>query len=191
MRANTNIALDSYGLFYDPAYLKMKLFTDEEGNTGPRHTYDYPGVTAREDGSVEFCFYAPNAKKVQVAGLGGLQMGNERHDMVKDEEGYWKVTLYDLVDGCHYHEYYVDGNCVVNPMGNIGYGCHKNINFFEKAGKDCDFYLQQNVPHGTLHMELFDSTVTGKTRNCWVYTPPEYEKNMDKEYPVQIGRAHV
>lgn len=184
MRANTNIALDSYGLFYDPAYLKMKLFTDEEGNTGPRHTYDYPGVTAREDGSVEFCFYAPNAKKVQVAGLGGLQMGNERHDMVKDEEGYWKVTLYDLVDGCHYHEYYVDGNCVVNPMGNIGYGCHKNINFFEKAGKDCDFYLQQNVPHGTLHMELFDSTVTGKTRSCWVYTPPEYEKNMDKEYPV-------
>lgn len=184
MKANTNIALDSHGLFYDPAYLKMKLFTDSEGRIGPRHTYENPGVKVSEDGSVEFCFFAPNAKKVQVAGLNGLEMGSKLHDMVKDEEGYWRVTLNDMPDGCHYHEYFVDGNCVINPLASIGYGCHKAINFFEKAGKDCEFYQQQNVPHGTIHMELFDSKVTGKTRNCWVYTPPGYEQNTQKEYPV-------
>lgn len=182
--ANTNLALDSHGLFYDPAYLKMKLYTDSNGNVGPRHVFDYPGVRVTEDGAVHFTYFAPEAKSVQVAGLGGSQMGDRRYTMEKDEEGYWKVTVTDIPDGFHYHEYFVDGNCSINPQAPIGYGCHKLINYFEKAQKNCEFYEQQKVPHGTIHMELFDSTVTGKTRNCWIYTPPEYDLNMDKEYPV-------
>ena len=184
MRANTNIALDSHALFYDPAYLKMKLFTDQDGNVGPRHTYEYPGVTVTEAGEVRFCYYAPDAKRVQVAGLGGSQMGDQRYDMKKDTEGYWTVAVRDIPEGFHYHEYFVDGNSALNPQAPIGYGCHRLINYFEKAGKNCEFYEQQKVPHGTIRMELFDSSVTGKTRSCWVYTPPEYDKCMDRKYPV-------
>lgn len=184
MRANTNIALDSHALFYDPAYMKMKLFTNSKGQVGPKLSYDIPGVTVTEDGDVQFCFYAPQAKKVQVAGLGNTLMGDELHDLVRDEEGYWKATVKNIPEGFHYHDYYIDGNRVLNPMADVGYGCHRVINFFEKAGEDSEFYQQQKCPHGTLHMELFDSGVTHQTRNCWVYTPPEYEKHMDREYPV-------
>ena len=33
-------------------------------------------------------------------------------------------------------------------------------------------------------MEHFYSSVTGRYRNCWVYTPPGYDEDTDKEYPV-------
>lgn len=184
MKVNTNIAFDSHGLFYDPAYFKMELYTNSKGELGPKLEYDIPGVMVLENGDTHFCFYAPDAKKVQVVGLNNTLMGNEPHDMIKDEEGYWKVTVKDIPEGFHYHDYYVDGNRVVNPMGPVGYGCHRVINFFEKAGKEGEFYEQQKVPHGTIRMELFESTITGKTRNCWIYTPPGYEENREKEYPV-------
>ncbi len=181
MQSNTNIALRSDGLFYDAEYLKMELFTDAQGNTGPRHAFDEPGITVKENGEVHFRFYAPNANLVQV----GLVPGEELFDMNKDQDGFWTLTLTDLVDGFYYHEYHLDGTIVVNPNTNVSYGCHKVINFFEKATEEeSKFFLQRDVPHGTIHMELFDSSVTGLTRNCWVYTPPGYEKNADKRYPV-------
>jgi enterochelin esterase-like enzyme len=40
----------------------------------------------------------------------------------------------------------------------------------------------QDVPHGTVHMEYYFSTLTGKTRVCNVYTPPAYDPS--KKYPV-------
>lgn len=184
MKANKNIALDSYGLFYDPEYLKMQLFTDSEGKIGPRHVFDMPGVTVFKDGDVRFSFYAPNAKSVQVAGMPGSLMGDQKYDLVRGEDGYWTLTVSGIPDGFHYHEYFVDGNSVVNPAANVGYGCHKVINFFDKAGEEDEFFLQKDVPHGTLHMELFPSSTTGKTRNCWVYTPPGYEENTSRQYPV-------
>lgn len=179
---NKNIALESHGLFYDPAYLKMKLYTDSNGNTGPRHFFEEPGVRVEENGDVIFSYYAPQAGKVQVAGMNGAAMTGKKYDMTRDEEGYWRVRISGLPAGFHYHEYFVDGTSVLNPQSPVSYGCHKVMNHFEIPEKE-DFYFQKDVPHGTVHMELFPSEVTGKTRNCWVYTPPGYETSQ-KEYPV-------
>lgn len=179
---NQNEALDSSGLFYDPAYLKMKLFTDESGNTGPRHTDEIPGVQVQEDSTVAFCFYAPQAKKVEVSGFGTGRMGNEKHTMEKDEQGYWHVLCQNIPVGFHYHEYFVDNVCSINSQAPIAYAGHRFLNYFEKAEQD--FYLLKQVPHGTLRMEHYFSNVTGKTRNCWVYTPPGYDAELEKTYPV-------
>lgn len=178
-----NQAYREFGLFFNPAYLKMRLYTDEKGNTGPRHCPEKEGVRILENGDVEFNFYAPDAKSVEVAGLGGA-MTNKRHSMEPAGEGYWRTVVSGIPSGYHYHFYYVDGNCVVNPLAPIGYGCHQSINFFEKPDDNLDFYEYKDVPHGTIHMEIFKSSRTGIPRNCWVYTPPGYEESPDEKYPV-------
>ncbi len=178
---NRNEALESDALYFDAARLKMALFTDEHGNKGPRHVFERPGVKVEDNGDVTFCIFAPDAENAEVCGIGGY-MGTERHKMEKDEQGYFTVRVSGIPAGYHYHEYYLDGNSVINPQAPIGYGCHRLINFFEKA--EDDFYLIKNVPHGTIRMELFKSEETGKTRSVWIYTPPKYEEKPEKRYPV-------
>jgi enterochelin esterase-like enzyme len=178
-----NIALQSHALFYDPAYLGMKIFTDKDGKAGPRHTVAERGVQVHENGDVTFCYYAPNAKSVEVAGTGGF-MTDKHHAMTKDENGFWHVTVSGIPAGFHYHLYFVDGTAVGNPQAPFGYGSHQVMNFFEQPDADSGFYLQQEVPHGTIRMEHYPSSSTGKTRICYVYTPPEYRDDSEVLYPV-------
>lgn len=180
----TNPAFDSHALFFDPVYLKMELFTDAAGNTGPRHAYDETGVVVLDNGDVRFCLYAPEARKAGVSGLKGLAMTDELHNMEKGEDGYWRVTVSGIPAGLHYHVYHIDNTVTCNPQAPFAHGCHKAINFFEKTDSSCEFYAIKDVPHGTIHMELYPSATTGRTRNCWVYTPPGYEDAKSSKYPV-------
>ena len=180
---NEFTSLNSDGLFFDAVNLKMRLFKGENGVEGPRHVLEREAVELHDDGSVTFCFYAPSAKEVSISGFGG-SFSDQPVEMHKDDDNYWSVHLNTLPAGFHYVNYYVDGVNVTNPMGRVAYGGHKSANFVEIPEKDDFYMLKTGVPHGTLHMEYFHSTVTGKVRNCWVYTPYGYEDNPDKNYPV-------
>lgn len=178
-----NPALTSHALFYDPAYLRMELRRDAAGNLAPGHVAETPGVQLHPNGDVTFTLQAPGATAVAVAGLGGA-MGNTRHAMQPMEDGCWQVRVSGIPAGFHYHRYFINDVPVLNPQAPMGYGCHQAINFFEQPGPDCDFYMQKSVPHGTVRMELYPSAATGKTRACWVYTPPGYRNDAAKPYPV-------
>lgn len=180
--SNAWTTLHSDGLFFDAVNLKMRLFTDEQGNTGPRHVFERDPAEIHEDGSVTFRFYAPEAREVAVGGFGG-SFPEKPVPMERDAEGYWEVRIGTLPAGFHYVNYYVDGAPVTNPLGRVAYGGHKTANIVEIPEPD-DFYVMKDVPHGTLHMEHFDSSVTRKTRNCWIYTPPGYREHPERKYPV-------
>ena len=47
-----------------------------------------------------------------------------------------------------------------------------------------DYYRPKNVPRGQVRENWYFSNITGKWRRCFVYTPAEYETNIDKKYPV-------
>ena len=89
-----------------------------------------PAVECLQNGDVRFRFYAPNAKTVAVAGLGG-GFSREHQPMELQEDGWWQTTLPGIQPGFYYHEYFVDGNRMVNPDANCGYGCFYGINFFD------------------------------------------------------------
>ena len=72
---------------------------------------------------------------------------------------------------------------MTNPLGRVAYGGHKTANFVDIPEED-DFYALKDVPHGTVRMEHFPSATTGRTRNCWVYTPPMYDTEPERKYPV-------
>jgi len=186
MKPGTNqyTSLYSDGLFFDAVELTMKLHKEADGSVGPRHTFDRPASVVKEDGSVDFSFYAPTAKSVAVSGFGG-SFSSTPVEMHREEDGsgYWSVTVTGLPTGFHYVNFYVDGVEVTHPKGRVAYGGHKTANMIEIPEED-DFYTLKDVPHGTLHMEHFSSATTGKIRNCWVYTPYGYEEHPEKKYPV-------
>ena len=187
-----NQSLNSHMLFFDPINRKvtpMPNVIPKKGEApkapGPAHRAnaeftDVPGVRTLPDGKVEVTFYAPNAHTVELRRL-GTEKG---YFMEKIEDGYWRVVIEDLEPGFHYHHYYVDGVQTVNPTIPFGYGCSEVINYLDVPYPDQDYYLLKQVPHGTLHMELIYSQQAERYRNAWVYTPPAYEQNPDKRYPV-------
>lgn len=96
-----NEALNTDGLFFDAEHLGMQISFDDKGNNmGPRHVREFPGVKIEDNGDVTFCFFAPHAKQVSVAGW--LAMTNKKHEMTKDKDGYWRVTVSGIPAGYHY-----------------------------------------------------------------------------------------
>ncbi len=54
----------------------------------------------------------------------------------------------------------------------------------EVPAKDQDFYAVKDVPHGQLRQTLYHSKNANAVLRCFVYTPPDYEKDPTKRYPV-------
>jgi enterochelin esterase-like enzyme len=54
----------------------------------------------------------------------------------------------------------------------------------ELPAHDQEFYALKNVPHGQLRELFFHSPSTGSMRRAFVYTPPDYDKDPSKRYPV-------
>lgn len=181
IRNYDNQTLYSQMQFYDPLYQwsTMPKGDWKECKLEERRN----GIYIHENLDVTFTYYAPDAKEVIVKGLGG-SMGTESYAMTKDEEGYYSVRVSGIAPGFHYHDYYVDGIKTLNPIVPVGYGCFEPKNFFDLPEEDCDFYLLKEVPHGEVCMELYPSEITGRVRSCFVYTPPGYQDNKNKKYPV-------
>lgn len=178
-----NQALTAHPLFFDDVTRELVLATDADGNPAGRYAHRPNACEVQRNGAVSFALFAPNACCVQVAGLGG-GFPKGKHELVKGEDGWWRTTRSDIDSGFHYHEYFVDGTRSLNPHAPYGYGCGRVMNFVEVPDKYSAFYLLQNVPHGSVRMNLYTSSVVGDTLNCWVYTPPSYETSPTRRYPV-------
>ena len=182
-----NQALFSSVMVFDQNRHNYRVKTDAEGNR-VREAYTAPyGAVTLPDGGMRFSFYAPEAHSVEVHGCGGSFPGEVRHAMTRGEDGWWSVDVGPeaIEPGFHYHEYFVDGVRTFNPRVPFGYGCGSFFNVCDTADPDNDFYLLKDVPHGSVHMDLYPSAISGgRVRNCWVYVPPRYAQNPDKRYPV-------
>ena len=62
-----NAALAAHALFFNPAYMTMRL----AGAGGPKHYPTFPGAYADTEGNAVFHYIAPNAKSVEVGDFGG------------------------------------------------------------------------------------------------------------------------
>ena len=141
-----------------------------------------PTIKILDNGDVRFRYYAPEAKKVEVAGCGGY-FSDEKVAMTKGDDGWWSCVISGIKPGFHNHKYWVDGNLMVNPDAPVGYGWFYPINVFDLPGEEDDFWMLKDVPHGDVRMEYYKSSATGRTKLAWVYTPAGYDES-DKRYPV-------
>ncbi len=136
----------------------------------------YPRIEA--DSRVTFRFNAPDAQKVQVS------ITNVPYDMIKGDDGVWTYTSEPQDMGYHNYWMIVDGAIVVDPATNAFIGYSHMCNGFEIPDPDGGFYELKDVPHGDVLIENYFSKTTNAWRHIWVYTPPGYETNTSKRYPV-------
>ena len=173
----TNQALSQHMLFYSPLN-KHAVF--EGGHI--RYEAQRPGVRVLDYGKAEFNFPPTEAETVTVKGWGGSMPGE--YALARQEDGYWSCTAEDVLPGFHYCDFFVDGVRTVNPLAPVGYGSFRVCNFFEMPTPDSAFWLLQDVPHGDVRMELYPSSVNGRMKAVFVYTPPGYDEHPEKRYPV-------
>jgi enterochelin esterase-like enzyme len=141
---------------------------------------EFPKISA--DNGVYFRLKAPKALKVQVQGGDGLCP--KPLDLVKDTSGIWNIIIPAAGPGFHYYWFIVDGIQVNDPGSSTYHGYGKPTGGIEIPVPGEDFFTARNVPHGDVRENWYYSDITGKWRRAFVYTPPDYEKNSDKRYPV-------
>ena len=139
-----------------------------------------------EDGGVQFTVAAPTAKTVEIADTPQFIPGGsgKKYSLTKIDNARWQTVIYDLPAGFHYLFYSIDGVEQLYPLAPIGFGYGRAVNFVDIPDPEADFYEYRDVPRGTVRLETYPSQVCGYVRQCWVYTPPTYDTNPEKKYPV-------
>jgi enterochelin esterase-like enzyme len=136
------------------------------------------------DRSVTFSLKAPNARDVKVAGGDGL--GHGPFPMKRGDDGVWTVTIPPAVPGFHYYWFVLDGVSVNDPGSQTYFGYDKETSGIETPEPGANYYDIQDVPHGEVRARCYKSKVTGEWRRAYVYTPPGYDHDPRKKYPVLI-----
>jgi len=165
------------------------IFKPVDVSTFPQYVYNEVGVPAPTnipgvkypeifpDNTVFFRIKAPQAQKVQIDLL-------KKYDMRKDTGGYWTVTTDPIVLGFHYYSLIIDGVSVVDPSSQTFYGMGRMASGIDIPDPDGDYYTEKTVPHGEVRSVNYYSDITKAWRRANVYTPPGYDENPGKKYPV-------
>ena len=162
------------------AQTQSALIEDFKPSTLNQPGQEYPKVNSQ--GYARFKIIAPSADSVRVSlGLGGR--GGTK--LEKAEDGSWMGTTEGPMDeGFHYYNIKIDGGKFNDPGAKNYYGSVRWESGIEIPAHDQDFYALKNVPHGNVQQVLFPSPSTNTVRRAFVYTPPGYEKDKSKKYPV-------
>ncbi len=121
---------------------------------------------------------APQATSVM------LDIGAVKYPLTKGDDGLWIGESKPQDEGFHYYQLVIDGAQVPDPNSLYFYGASRWGSGVEVPAQDQDFYALKNVPHGQLRQTLFHSKSADAVLQCFVYTPPDYDKDTAKRYPV-------
>lgn len=137
---------------------------------------DYPQVNS--EGRVRVQISAPEANKVQ------LDIDAVKYDLVKDANGVWTGESAPQDVGFHYYQLNIDGASVPDPGSLYFFGASRWGSGIEIPSDDQDIFALKNVPHGELREVKYFAKTSNSVRRAYIYTPPGYDKDNSKRYPV-------
>ncbi len=144
--------------------------------------------------TVTFRLNAPNAESVLVTGdflptekvqspMGEMEAPGKA-EMTKDEKGIWSFTSEPLESELYDYSFIIDGFTTTDPNNPYIIRDIASItNYFIVEGGKADLYMVQDVPHGSVTRQWYDSPSLKMDRCAVIYTPPGYESSSAK-YPV-------
>jgi enterochelin esterase-like enzyme len=136
----------------------------------------YPQVNS--EGRVRAQISALDAKYVQ------LDIGGKKYDLVKDSTGVWTGESAPQDVGFHYYQLNIDGASVPDPGSLVFFGACRWGSGIEVPSADQDIFAMKDVPHGHIQEIYFPSKSTNSSPRAFVYTPPGYNQETAKRYPV-------
>ncbi|MDR1003996.1 MAG: esterase [Prevotellaceae bacterium] len=148
---------------------------------GARRWINTNSPEVHADQTITFRYMAPNAKDVKL----NAQFNPQPYDMKKDADGVWSVTVGPIEPDMYPYEFVVDGIRVMDP-NNPDWFPNETFkgSMVEIPGKAPYVYSIQDVPHGNVEYVMYDAPSIGATGRLIVYTPPGYDPQGDKKYPV-------
>ncbi|HTV41490.1 MAG TPA: alpha/beta hydrolase-fold protein [Candidatus Sulfotelmatobacter sp.] len=133
------------------------------------------------DDTVTFRLRVPNAGNVSVEG----QWPNGHAAMSKGPGGIWCVTTGPIPPGIWEYSFNVDGLEMIDPDNSMNKPMRlPTVSILDIKSHPAQPWDLQNVPHGTVHWHTYFSSSLGRFRELAVYTPPGYENEKRKKFPV-------
>lgn len=150
--------------------------------SGPQASLVSPEV--HPDRTVTFRIAAPAASAVTFNGDWMPVTAQQR--MTKDASGVWSWTTAPLPPSIYLYNFTVDGIAIADPVNpRIKLRSRTSASMVEIPADPPALWEARNVPHGTVQINWERSKVlNGETRWIWIYTPPGYEKERARHYPV-------
>ncbi|WP_373548745.1 alpha/beta hydrolase-fold protein [Haliscomenobacter sp.] len=132
------------------------------------------------DKTVTFRYLAPAAKEVKLS----AQFEKAPLAMSKDAQGVWSVTVGPIKPDIYPYSFQVDGVTVMDPA-NVAFFPNERFkaSLVDVPGDSPLIHAMRDVPHGATAYEYYPS-LEGTTGSFVVYTPPGYDQNPTKKYPV-------
>lgn len=138
------------------------------------------------DRTVTFRLFAPKASDVVLMGSPGiLEVIKEPKPLQRGDKGVWSLAVGPLPPGFYTYGYAIDGGLRMPDPSNPNLELRRwgPTSSFIVPGAQKAIFEERSVPHGTVHIDFYDSKNLGSSRMFYVYTPPGYESSEQK-YPV-------
>lgn len=162
---------------------------------GPGTGIISPEINA--DHTVTFRYVNPKAVAVQVTGdflpsqeidvLGGGKWAAPGKADLVEKDGVWTFTSQPLKGDLYSYNFVVDGQRSLDPSNvymNRDIATWTNTFVFSTEAEDAGhYYMNNDVPHGTITKVWYDSQNAQMDRRLTVYLPAGYEQGRGK-YPV-------
>ena len=151
------------------------------GAGGGRTGAQLASPVVHPDNRVTFNYSAPSATSVKVnTQFAGTQ------EMQKDEKGVWSVTLGPVAPDMYPYSFTVDGVQVMDPLNPDWFPneTFKNSLLDVRGSGAPLVHALTDVPHGSVDYVRYWSETLGVYANAIVYTPPQYDRNKNRKYPV-------
>ena len=132
------------------------------------------------DKTVTFRYLAPLAKEVKLS----AQFEKAPLAMSKDAQGIWSITVGPIKPDIYPYSFQVDGVTVMDPA-NVAFFPNERFkaSLVDVPGDRPLIHAMRDVPHGATTYEYYPS-LEGTTGSLVIYTPPGYDQNPTKKYPV-------
>jgi enterochelin esterase-like enzyme len=126
------------------------------------------------------------AKASEAAFFGDWMKPGTSQKMIKGDDGVWSITVGPLNPSIYIYHFILDGLTIADPVNpRIKLRARTSASLLEVRGDTPELWQPRDVPHGAVQIDWQKSKVLeGDPRWIWVYTPPGYEKDQGRRYPV-------
>jgi len=159
--------------------LLLLVLVSMAANAQRAPTLNSPEVNT--DHSITFRYYSRIAQKVTLRG----EFLKGPVGMTKDTSGIWSITVPSVKPDIYPYSFMVDSVELADPNNSYIFANERfKRSIVDIPGDEPLIHSLQNVPHGKISYQYYKSTTLGTTRQLLVYTPPGFNANAKKKYPV-------
>jgi len=108
-------------------------------------------------------------------------------DLKRGEDSIWSLTVGPLDPDIYYYNFVIDGVRTLDPGNSqtkIGFTTNTITSILDVRADKPTFYDIKDVPHGEIRTLRYNSKSNGVIRELNVYTPPGYDDDPPRRYPV-------